>query len=143
MEVVEDLSPIKCSIAQCLLDLPAREVLFRLVNERIELAPVRYSLISDLDYSYLFGFHIHRQMNLDPASMDSPLFSHRFATVGYLDPREVYSYHNRLFAGQYRVWKAELQLSAASPDMGMVCRHDFGNQLLKLSHCRLGRWKIT
>jgi len=54
LEVIEDLSPIKCSIAQCLLNLPAGEVLFGLIDERVELAPIRNSLVSDLDYKHLF-----------------------------------------------------------------------------------------
>lgn len=85
--MVEDLSPVICPIAKNFLDLPVGKVLFCLVNKRVELASIRYSLICDFDCYYLFRLDIDCQMDFYPASMDLPFLSHPLAAVGYFDPR--------------------------------------------------------
>jgi len=73
-------------------------------------------------------------MNLDPASINSPFFSHPFATIGNFDACRVYGYHNWLSAGYYRIWQAQLQLSPSSSDIGIVSGFNLRNEPGQLPH---------
>jgi len=68
-------------------------------------------------------------MNLDPTPINSPFFSHPFATVGYLDTFRVYGYDNWLSVEYYSIKQAKLQLGTLSPYIGIISGFNLRNEL--------------